>query len=349
MSDPDVSVLIPVLNESAHLRETIAAMRAQALDGRSLELVFADGRSDDDTVAVLKELAAADPRIRVFDNPARTTAAGLNVALAHARGRYVARMDAHAFFPDRYLAAGIERLERDADDDVVWVAGPVVPRANGGWSGSVAVALGTRLGVGGSSKWQLLSSDGEPTEEIALDTGVFAGVWRRETVEQLGGWDAAWPVNQDSELAARVHAAGGRIVCRAEMAAEYLPRHQLKALARQYWRHGRYRAKTNRRHPGSLRRTHLLPPALVVTAAAAVAAPWPLRRAAGAGFAVYGAALAATTIDAARHGNLREVAGLPVVLPVMHAAWGLGFLYGVARYGVTPGAVSALVRPAAKA
>ncbi|MGB2710548.1 MAG: glycosyltransferase, partial [Conexibacter sp.] len=187
MSTPDVSVLIPVLNEEAHIRETVAAMLAQQLDGRTHELVFADGRSEDRTKAILEELAQADERIVVVDNPARTTAAGLNAALRHARGRYVARMDAHAYFPSRYLAAGIERLEHG--DDVVWVAGPVVPRANGGLSPSVALALGSRLGVGGSSKWRMNDPAARAAEETELDTGVFAGVWRRETLDRLGGWD----------------------------------------------------------------------------------------------------------------------------------------------------------------
>jgi glycosyltransferase involved in cell wall biosynthesis len=304
-------------------------MCAQQLGDLSLELVFADGRSDDDTRALLERLAATDDRIRVFDNPDRTTAAGLNVALGEARGRYVARMDAHAFFPPRYLAAGIERLER-GDDDVRWVAGPVVPRANGGWSGSVALALGTRLGVGGSRKWQMLDAAGDAPAESDLDTGVFAGVWRRSTVAELGGWDAGWPVNQDSELAARVLADGGRIVCLADMAAEYLPRDRVRKLARQYWRHGRYRAKTNHRHPGTLRRTHLLPPALVLTAAGAIAGPSrPLRLAARAGLVLYAGALAATTAAAARHGRPRDAARVPIVLAVMHGAWGMGFLAGV--------------------
>jgi glycosyltransferase involved in cell wall biosynthesis len=340
--EPDVSVLVPVRNEARHLPETVAAMCAQDLGGRTMELVFADGRSEDDTLAVLQAMAAEDPRIRVVDNPDRSTAAGLNAALAHARGRYVARMDAHAYFPERYLASGIERLERG--DDVAWVAGPVVPRANGGWSGAVALALGTRLGVGGSRKWQLLGAGVD--EEVELDTGVFAGVWARRTVEELGGWDAGWPVNQDSEMAARLLASGRRIVCRAEMAAEYLPRDRVGALARQYWRHGRFRAKTNRRHPGSLRPTHLLPPALLLTGAAAVAAPRPGRELARAALSTYAVAVVVTAASAARHGRrLRDAGGVLVVLPVMHASWGAGFLAGVVRHGLAPAPASSLLRP----
>jgi succinoglycan biosynthesis protein ExoA len=327
---PDVSVLVPVLNEGAHIRETVAAMLAQELGGLTHELVFADGRSDDDTKAQLEQMAREEPRIVVVDNPARTTAAGLNAALRAARGRYVARMDAHAFFPSRYLAAGIERLERG--DDVVWAAGTVVPRANGGISPSVVLALGSRLGVGGSSKWRMNDPDARADDETELDTGVFAGVWRRETIERLGGWDDGWPVNQDSELAARVHVDGGRIVCLPEMAAEYLPRRDLRGLWRQYRRFGFYRAKTNARHRGTLRRTHLLPPAVVATIAAALLPLGIVRRLALLGVGVYGATLLAAAAAERRHGTLGDVVLLPVVLAVMHIAWGVGFLAGWARF-----------------
>lgn len=332
MSTPDVSVLIPVLNEEAHIRETVAAMLAQELAGRTHELVFADGRSDDRTKEILEELAREDPRIVVVDNPARTTAAGLNVALRTARGRYVARMDAHAYFPDCYLAAGIERLERG--DDVVWVAGPVVPRANGGLSPSVALALGSRLGVGGSAKWKMNDPDAQAQDEVELDTGVFAGVWRRETLDRLGGWDDGWPVNQDSELAARVLAEGGRIVCLPQMAAEYLPRRDLKKLWRQYWRFGFYRAKTGARHPHSLRKTHLLPPAVVLTVVAAVLPLGIVRLLARVGLGIYAAALLAAAVGERSHGPVRDVAPLPVVLAVMHLAFGCGFIWGWARFAL---------------
>jgi glycosyltransferase involved in cell wall biosynthesis len=89
----DVSVLVPVLNEERRIRETVAAMQAQRFDG-AIELLFADGGSDDRTREILLELAAHDPRIRLLDNPRRHTASGLNVCLREARGEFVARMDA---------------------------------------------------------------------------------------------------------------------------------------------------------------------------------------------------------------------------------------------------------------
>jgi succinoglycan biosynthesis protein ExoA len=324
-SNVDVSVLVPVLNEAATIRETVAAMCAQELDG-TVEFLFADGRSTDDTRAQLEELALADPRIEVLDNPRRGTASALNVCLSAARGEYVARMDAHTRYPSRYLQAGIDRLRRG---DVAWVAGPQVPEPRGRVSAAIASALGTRLGQGASRRW----SRGDPGGgEYDLDTGVFCGVWRRDDVIAGGGWDEGWPRNQDSELAARVLAAGGRIVCLPEMAAAYFPRDSIRTLWRQYREYGAYRAKTAGRHPESLRRSAMLPPLLVVTAATALAGPAFVRRASRAAMVGYAGALVAATADAARHSGRADPL-VPLALATMHAAHGIGFLIGCSRWG----------------
>jgi succinoglycan biosynthesis protein ExoA len=331
----DISVLVPVLNEGAQLRESVASMQAQELRGLTMELLLVDGGSARETKRILAELAESDPRIRLLENPARTTPVALNIALRHARGEYVARMDAHSRFPSCYLATGVERLCRD--DAVEQVTGPMRPEGTGRWSGRVSLALETRLGIGGSGRWEAAVRDG--LCETELDTGVFAGVWRRRTVDRLGGWDCGFPVNQDSELAARILERGGRIVSVPSMVATYLPRDGLAALARQYGRYGFYRAKTASRHPGSLRASHLLPPGLALTAVGALAAPGSLRATARAGVVLYLGAVVAESVRAKRRAPLRVIAGLPAVLVTMHATWGVGFLLGAARFGGLRGIV----------
>src|SRR5438552_570525 len=86
----DVSVLTPVLNEEAHIRETVAAMQAQRFEGE-VEFLFMDGSSEDATKTILEELARSDTRIRVLDNPARGIPQGLNVGLPELAARYVPR------------------------------------------------------------------------------------------------------------------------------------------------------------------------------------------------------------------------------------------------------------------
>lgn len=322
----DVSVLTPVLNEEAHIRDAVATMQAQEFDG-VVEFLFIDGASTDRTKEILEDLQHDDPRIRIFDNPARLTPHGLNIGLEHARGEFVARMDAHTLYPTGYLQTGVERLR---SGDVAWVSGPQIPHGSAGkWSRRIAMALKSPLGIGGASFR-------DATSEIETDTG-FTGVWKRSTLLALGGWDDGWPRNQDSELAARVRDAGGKIVCVPSMGALYVPRNSLKKLSSQYRQYGRYREKTSRRHPGSMRRSHILPP---ITACAVVGGilPGRLGRSARAGTALYLLALTAGTVSAAAklepgERNPADIASLPLIWATMHLSWGLGFLEGCRRFG----------------
>lgn len=318
---PRVSVLTPVRNEERDLPETIAAMQRQSI-GDEVEFIFIDGESTDRTVDLILRAAAEDGRIRMLSNPDRRTPQALNIGLDAARGTYIARMDAHTIYPPNYLESGVARLVRG---DAAWVSGPQLPLGRGRWSRRAALALGTRLGVGGASFRRALS------EEITTDSG-FTGLWRKSLLDELGGWDEHWPINQDGELAARIRERGLEIVCIPEMAAQYIPRDSLRALARQYWRYGQYRCKTSVRHPRSMRRSHALAPGLVVTACASLLPGRrgkPFRRM----LALYAAAVLTSVAPLGRTSSAADAAGAGVVLVVTHFAWGAGFITGIARFG----------------
>jgi succinoglycan biosynthesis protein ExoA len=340
MSTPAASVLVPVLNEAAHIAECVAAMRAQELD-EEYELLFFDGGSSDGTRDLLDDFAREDERIRFFDNPGRTVPKALNIGLREARAAVVVRMDAHTIYPPHYLAVGLERLRRG---DTVWVSGLQVPHGVDAGTRRTALALTTALGTGGAA---YRHDSGEETEGASGFTGLFD----RPFVEQLGGWDEEWTVNQDSELAARVRKSGGRIVILPALAAQYVPRGTLRSLARQYRRYGLYRAKTCLRHPETTELRHAFPPVLVLAGVAACLPLGRVRIVPRLAIAGYGAVLLSTAAVAARRAPLRDAAALPVIYATMHATWGAGFLAGITRSGLRPAlrsAASALSRRAAR-
>jgi succinoglycan biosynthesis protein ExoA len=336
----DCSILVPVLNEESYIERSVAAMRRQRFPG-SLEFVFADGGSSDRTREILDELAQQDPRIRVFENPNRSVSSGLNVALAHSRGRWVARMDAHTEYPEDYAALGVERLRRGGTR---WVSGPQVPTGENRVSRAVALALGSPLGRGGSRKWGTEGEDdgGGDGGEFELDSGVFAGVWERSTLLEYCGWDEGWPRNSDSEMAGRFLARGEQLICLPAMGAQYVPRGSLRGLWRQYLDYGEYRAKTAVRHPHTLRRSHLLAPALVLDTVLAAWGPRAVRIPARGGLCCYGAALAWAAFTSRGAEQRRDALLLPVVLSIMHYGHGAGFLRAVARYGPPVGALASV-------
>jgi succinoglycan biosynthesis protein ExoA len=325
----DVSVLTPVLNEEEHIRVVAAKMLAQRFDG-TIEFLFIDGASEDRTVDILRELQRDDERVRILENPRRSTPVGLNIGLANARGAFIARMDAHTLYPEDYLARGVDRLRRGG---AAHVSGPQLAHGEGTWSRRVALALESPLGRGGA-QFRQASND-----EIEVDSG-FTGVWPRSVLEAQSGWDEDWHNDQDSELAARIRGKGGRIVCLPEMSAKYIPRDSLKALARQYWRYGVYRAKTSGAHPESMRRSHLLAPSVALSTAAAILPLGGLRRAGRAAMALWcGAVVGVAMAEAWRadtaelDASAADVAALPAVFGAMHLAWGFGFLFGCVRFG----------------
>jgi succinoglycan biosynthesis protein ExoA len=332
----DISVLIPVLNGERYLPEALELMRRQDFDG-SVELIFIDGDSSDGTPEILAEAAAGDPRVRVLRNSAQRTPNGLNVGLRAARGEYVARMDAHTRYPVDYLRHGVERLRRG---DVDWVAGPALAAGDGTWSRRVALVLSSSLGTGGASFRR------DAGEEFDAITG-FTGIWRRDTLERHGGWDEGWPVNQDSELAARMRAADERIVCMPAMAAEYIPRDSLRDLARQYRRYGMYRCKTSVHHPESMRLANMVSSSLVLTVLVGLVAPRPLRRLARAVVVLYLIAIGVESGRLARRsGRPDDAAALPLVFATMHLSNGIGFLSGCLRFGPPLRAIAQAIRSA---
>lgn len=318
---PAVSVLIPVLDEAAHLPEVVARMRAQTYDG-PLEFLFVDGGSTDGSVALLQELAASDPRMKLLHNPAKRTPQALNIGLRAAQGEVICRMDAHTHYPETYIATGVERLLRG---DAVSVSGPAIAVGHDVWSRRVALALATTFGVG-QGRFRL-----ETDEEIEVDTG-FTGLWLRSTLEAQGGWDEEMRTDQDYELAVRLSEAGGRHVCLPSMTAEYFPRNSLKKLGRQYFVYGYYKVLSVTKHPQAMRPSHLLPPGLAGTALVAVAGG-PLRRPARLGLGLYAAALARATLGMRREAPLGDVLSLPLVFATMHLAYGLGFVWASVRRG----------------
>jgi glycosyltransferase involved in cell wall biosynthesis len=318
----EVSVLVPVFNELAVLAGVLDGIRGQRLDG-ALEILLIDGGSTDGSVEMLQEAVRADPRQRLLRNPDRHISPALNIGLRHARGRYVARMDAHTRYRPDYLAAGVRRLARG---DVAWVSGPPLPLPVGPWSRRVAIALRSPLGVGGGIFRH-------PTEEVEVTSG-FTGMWRRETLEAIGGWDTGWRVNEDAEMGGRIRAAGGRIACIPEMAAEWIPRDSLQALARQYSRWGFYRVKTAHRHVDSMRRPHLLPLAVLGAIPASLVRQRRLSRLARSGLGAYGVAVVAESLRHRREAGWRDAALLIPVFVTMHLAWAAGFVVGCARLGV---------------
>ena len=92
---PEVSIVVPLLNEQDNLRTLYEQLTRTLADKYDYEIVFVDDGSTDNSFAVLAELQKADPMVRVirFRKNFGQTAA-LSAGFAHAQGRVIVAIDA---------------------------------------------------------------------------------------------------------------------------------------------------------------------------------------------------------------------------------------------------------------
>jgi len=321
---PFVTIAMPCFNEEHYIEGCIASVQAQDYPRERIEILVADGRSTDGTRAVLGELAAGDPRIRVIDNPDRLQAAGMNRIIAEAKGDLVVRMDVHCEYSPSYVRACVEVMQRTGADNV---GGAQRARARTRFQKALCAALNSPLGVGGAA---YRSSD----KEGYVDT-VFLGAFRRAVFEQVGVYDPFAITNEDAELNQRLLASGGRIYLSRDIEVYYYPRDSFRSLARQYFKYGQGRARTLLKHR-TLPTVRPLVPFFLVVGGGVLLVTSPVQPLTPVVFAAYAAFCAAEAVRVGRRAGWSAVPIVWGIFPTLHVAHGLGFARGLVRYLLRP-------------
>jgi glycosyltransferase involved in cell wall biosynthesis len=211
----DLSVIIPCHNAAPYIGQAVASVLEQAglPAGFELEIVIADDRSNDGaTPAVLAELARSYPQVRVVANDgARGPGPARNCAVRHARGRWLAFVDADDWWLPGFLSRGLALIA--ANPDAQWVVGRyhIVYDPGTQQPGRVvdiafaedAATLARAEPVPGGLRW--VRPVGIPVHELALHT---ASTWvRRDLFLSQGGFDERLRNAEDTHLWLRLSAA----------------------------------------------------------------------------------------------------------------------------------------------
>ncbi|TDT17301.1 glycosyl transferase family 2 [Ilumatobacter fluminis] len=298
---PSVSVIMPIRNEAEHLETAVASVLAQNYP-IPFDVCLAVGPSDDDTESVAAQLAERESRVLVVPNPAGVTPVALNTAIAATSGEVVVRVDGHAALSDGYIRRAVETMIRTG---AVNVGGMQVPTPETPFEEAVSVATTSWLGTGGAS--YRVGGDEGP-----VDT-VYLGVFDRAAGDAAGWFAPDLIRNQDYELNIRLRQQGGTVWFDPELSVGYRPRRTWRALAKQYYEYGYWKAEVLRRHPESLRVRQLAPALLPVVLVASALAGFGRRR-----YWLPIGGYAAAVLAVARSPFVAGVAA------VSHLAWGAG-------------------------
>lgn len=325
---PAVSLVMPVLNEETYLQAAVDAILAQDYPGPT-EVVLALGPSRDRTNGVAEALAAKHPQVRLVHNPGVDIPKGMNLCIRATRYPIVARVDAHSELPTNYLRIAVETLRETGAANV---GGLMLARGKGRFQQAVARAYNSKYGLGGSA----YHSGGQagPCESAYL------GVFRRDVLEEVGGYDESIRRGEDWELNLRIRQAGHLIWFNPELKTVYWPRDSVEKLARQFWSTGVWRGSLMRSRLRQTPRRFFAPGILVAAllAGALVGAADATGRLRGPGKLLRGAYLAPITygsllggLAVKSPGSLVDRLCYIIAIATMHISWGTGCWVGMLR------------------
>jgi glycosyltransferase involved in cell wall biosynthesis len=304
----------------------LEAVRRQSYPLERIEVVIADGGSNDGTRRVITDYADAHPelRLKLVDNPKRVIPAALNTAIDQASGEVVMRLDAHSEPTPDYVVRCVETLDRTQAANVggVWEIQPSQPT----WvARSIAAAAAHPLGAG-DARYRISGAEG-PAETVPF------GAYRRDWLDRVGDFNEELLTNEDYEYNVRIKQQGGVVWFNPSVRSVYFARANLSQLGRQYARYGFWKARMLLRHPTSLRWRQALPPLVALSTAGLLVGGLFAPLALGAlaiEWAAYATVLGLAGLrEAVRHRSSSLAVGLPLALATMHLSWGAAFWWGL--------------------
>lgn len=318
---PRVSVVVPMLDEIDAIGECLDAFARQSYPLDHLEILVVDGGSSDGSRELVLERAATEPWIRLVENPDRRASAAFNRGTEAATGEVICLFSAHGVPDADYVRASVDALAQTGADGV---GGRYLHEGFDPVSNAIGLAMVSPVGMASPHRFARVRKD--------VDT-ISHPAYLAESVRRVGRFDEGLQRNSDYELNHRMLDQGMRLVFDPGVRSIYRPRRSLGALARQFWWYGRWKERVVRRHPGSMRPRHAIAPLAVFggTVSPLLATTRIGRAAVTAGAVGYLGVVTAGVVLARTRDHHASPVVLAACFPVMHAAWGAGFLTSLAE------------------
>jgi len=325
-SNKMISVIMPIRNERESIEDTLISLLKQDYPDDLIEIIVADGQSDDGTYEIVKELASTYPCIRLITNKKKIVPTGLNEAIKMSKGKVIIRVDAHSVYPNNYISRLVEALDIYGADNVGCVI-KTEPYNNSAKCRAIAIGLSSPFGVGNSSFRIGIK------EAIEVDTVPF-GCFRREVFEDIGFFDEELVRNQDDEFNARMRKNGKKIFLIPDIECSYKARKNYTLLGRMLFQYGLFKPLVNKKL-GEISSLRQLVPLLLVlyTIMGVVFAAFNLLflKVYLAGLSVYFFSLLLISFSQSivKRKDISLWLNVFMVYPTMHYAYGWGYIMGL--------------------
>ena len=184
MESPTVSVVMPTLNNGAHIKRAVGSILEQSFS--DLQIIIVDDGSSDGTISQIEEFT--DERIQLVQRADKTgLASARNEGLRRSLGRYVAVHDGDDWsHPDRFRNQ-VEYLKTNPDVAVVGTGAYLVDE------------MGTIR-----ARRHVLESPSRADIETHTEFVHGSVMMRRDVLERIGGYDEWFALAEDYDLWLRI-------------------------------------------------------------------------------------------------------------------------------------------------
>lgn len=231
MSDiPFVSVILPVRNEEKYIDNCIQSIMNENYPKEKIEILIIDGMSDDATGEKVLSWSKRHKNILLFDNPKKIVTSALNIGIKNARGNIIVRLDAHAEYAPDYITKCVEWLEKTGAANVGG-AQRAVSQKSSCIAEALSFANNSFFGLGGA-KFR------DPKYEGYVES-VWPGAFRKEVLDEVGGFTEALYRSEDIDINSRIRSAGYKIFMSPEIKCFYHSRETLSGMIKRCFLDGR--------------------------------------------------------------------------------------------------------------
>jgi glycosyltransferase involved in cell wall biosynthesis len=323
----DLSIVIPCRNEKNFIDKCLESIIKNDFPKDRLEVLIADGMSEDGTRDIIRQYSNKYPFIIFMDNPRKTTPVAMNIGIRQARGNYIVILSSHSEIDKNFLKLNFDNITQYNVDCVGGIL-ITVPQNNTILAKSIAKALSHPFGVG-NAYFRTGSK-----ESRNVDTVPF-GCYKKNVFTNIGFFDEDLIRNQDDELNHRLIKKGGKILLIPDIISYYYSRGSLTKLWRMYYQYGYFKPLVSIKIGAILTLRQILPALFLMSVfLSAIAILFSSHFLYIFTFIVFSYLFLNIVISLfiALREDLRHLFYLPFVFATIHIGYGVGYLKGILNF-----------------
>lgn len=319
----ETSIVIPTFNDEATLEACLDSIESMDYAG-SYNTIIVDGHSDDNTVDIAEEY-----NCDIIYEDKGTISFARELGVQAAEGEFIAFTDADCVVPEDWLSTLIKHF--DNEGEVAAVGGPNrTPEDDTAFAKSVGDVLSLLSGVGARYGFE-----GEEAREIYHNPTCNV-VYRREIIEEVGGFNHDLITVDDEEMDYRIREKGYKILYTPDAAVQHYRRPSWKSFLKMGYRYGIGRAQATKLHPEMGEWFHFAPSSIIFLLTAFLIGSFKSRSwlKVLAGTLIFGTVgiLCMSLYLTMKRNRWTQLPVYAALISIWFWSWGIGFIRGLYAY-----------------